>query len=90
MPMSSSLTGPSRARGTLYALLIPAALALSACGTVFGDDPGEADATGVTGPSGETGQVVEVISSEQRRKPKPWRPCRRSRPSRPSTTIPNS
>jgi hypothetical protein len=55
------------AQGIRYGVLIFAALALSACGTVFGDDPGEADATGaaeVTGPSGETGQVVEVISAE--------------------------
>ena len=62
--MSSSASGLTRIPGVRHAVLIAAALALSACGTVFGDDPGEADATGVTGPSGETGQVVEVISPE--------------------------
>ncbi len=62
--MPSSAPGLIRAPGLRHAVLVCAALALSACGTVFGDDPGEADAKVVAGPSGETGQVVEVISAE--------------------------
>ena len=50
--MPSSATGHTRAQGIRYAVLIFAALALSACGSVFGDDPGEVIAHD-TLPSGD-------------------------------------